>query len=158
MSTKWQRITLEIPRGLKPAQREVLGDEIVDFIRDRIQNKNLDKNNRPLPGYSKSYVESLEFKIAGKSKSDVNMTQSGDTLGAMTLLSHKDGKLTIGFENGSQENAIADGNIRGTYGNSKSVGPKRDFLGLTKGDLEKILSRFEPDAADLAARAKKEVG
>jgi hypothetical protein len=142
MSTKWQRFTVEIPRNIKPDAREMLADEIMDFIRDRVTGKNLDKRNKPLPEYSKEYAKSLEFKIAGKSKDDVNLTLSGDMLGALTLLDHRSGKLTIGFENGTPENAKADGNIRGTYGKSKPVGPKRDFLGLTQSDLERILTKF----------------
>lgn len=117
---------------------------ILDFIRDRVKDQNLDRDNKPLPKYSEAYIKSLNFKIAGKSPGDVNMTQSGDTLGAMTLLSHERGTLLLGFEKGSQENAIADGNIRGTYGNSKSTGKKRPFLGLTERDLASIVQDFAP--------------
>jgi len=145
MGAKWQRIAISIPEGYKPAERVAIAEEILDFIRDRVQNKNLDKNNRKLPGYSKSYMNSLDFKIAGKSKGDVNLTLSGDMLGAMTLLSHANGKLLLGFEKGSPENARADGNIRGTYGNSKPVAAPRDFLGLTQKDLTRILKEFPVD-------------
>lgn len=144
MATKWQKTKIKIPMAYSPAEREAIAQEVLDFIRERVQGKNLDKRNRPLPSYSKSYVNSLAFKIAGKSKNDVNMTQSGDTLAAMQLLDHKPGEIVIGWERGSKENAIADGNIRGTYGNSRSVGPKRDFLGLAQKDLAKILKQEFP--------------
>lgn len=152
MATKWQRFSIDIPEGLSASDREVLADDIIEFIRDRTQ-KGLSWNNRDLPGYSDSYVHSLNFKIAGKSKDKVDLTQSGDMLGALTLIDSRDGKLTIGFENGSQENAIADGNIRGTYGHAKPVGPKRDFLGITKGDLQRILDNFTPEDATAGAAA-----
>jgi hypothetical protein len=154
MATKWQRFTVDIPKGLSAPDREALGEEIIDFIRDRTKDGKA-WNNRDLPGYSDSYVKSLNFKIAGKSKGDVNLTLSGDMLGALTLLDTRNGKLTIGFEKGSQENAIADGNIRGTYGHSKSIGPKRDFLGITKGDLSRILDKFTPEDAQVSDAAGK---
>lgn len=158
MPAKWQRVAISIPKGYGPEEREAIAEEIVDFIRERVQKKNLDKNNKPLPGYSEAYVKSLAFKIAGKSKGDVNLTQSGDTLGALALLSHTSGKLLIGYENGTDENAIADGNIRGTYGKSKPAGPRRDFLGLAKEDLKQILSRFEIDDDTAAAKAGRGAG
>lgn len=158
MGTKWQRFRVDIPDEYNPSEREALGDIIIEFIRDRVQNDNTDKKNRALPGYSKGYLKSLEFKIAGKSKGDVNMTLSGDTLGAMTLLSHQKGSLMIGFENGSFENAKADGNIRGTFGKNKQVAPKRDFLGLTDGDLKRILDEFTPEDTLASSAAKGEVG
>jgi hypothetical protein len=145
MSTKWQKIDIPIPEGYTPSERRAIGEAIVEFIRKRVKDKNLDKRNHELPAYSKSYVESLNFKIAGKSKSDVNFTQSGDTLAALDVLETANGMVRIGWEQGSKENAIADGNIRGTYGHSHPVGPKRDILGLTKKDLSTILKEFPLD-------------
>lgn len=138
MPAKWQKFSVEIPKGYTPAEREVIAEEIIDYIRDRSQ-KGLNKNNREFPGYSEEYEKSLNFKIAGKDKGKVDLTLSGDMLGALTVLSHSNGKLLIGFENGTEENAIADGNIRGTYGQAKPGAKRRDFLGITKADLAKIL-------------------
>jgi len=154
MGAKWQRVRIDIPDGYSPLEREAIGQEIVDFIRDRVQNRNLDKKNRELAAYSDAYARSLDFKIAGKSKNDVNLTLSGDMLGALTVLSQKKGSILIGWENGTPENAKADGNIRGTYGQSKQVGPKRDILGLTKEDLAQILDKFTPEDALAFAGAK----
>lgn len=148
MATEWQRVEIEIPESYSRVEREAIAQEIVDRIRERTQEENLDRNNRPLPKYSKEYTESLDFKNAGKSKSDVNFTQSGDTLAALDLLETEPGKLVIGWEKGSTANAIADGNIRGTYGHASPVGPKRDILGITKSDLKRILNRYPVDAPD----------
>lgn len=145
MPAKWQKVNITIPDHLGPDEREAVAAEVLDFIRERTQKKNKDKNNKDLPAYSKEYVKSLDFKIAGKSKGNVNLTLSGDMLGAMGLLSHKRGKITIGFENGTPENARADGNIRGTYGQSKPVAPPRDFLGIAPEDLQKILKQYPND-------------
>lgn len=132
---------IEIPEELSPDQRIQLADDIIEYIVDRTK-KGADKRNRPFPGYSKSYIDSLDFKIAGKSRSRIDLTLSGEMLADLTLLSHRKGQLLIGFENGTESNAKADGNIRGTYGQSFSTGKKRDFLGITKGDLFSILDPY----------------
>lgn len=151
MSTEWQRFELSIPVEYTKQEREAIAQEVIDFIVDRTQKKNVDWKGKPLPPYSDSYKKSLDFKNAGKSPGDVNFTQSGDTIASIELLENKKGKLVIGWENGSEANAIADGNIRGTYGNDKAVGPKRDILGIQDKDLQRILNQFplnEPDELD----------
>lgn len=154
MATKHQYFDIQIPKGLSAADRETIADDIMDFIRDRTKDGK-SWRNRDFAGYSEAYTKSLNFKIAGKSKRDVNLTQSGDTLGALTMLDHSDGKIRIGFEKGSKENGIADGNIRGTYGHSKPVGPKRDFLGITKGDLSRILDKFTVEDSEAGKGARR---
>ncbi len=119
-----------------------IGIEVLKHIRERTSDgKN--KNNGRFPGYKQEYIKSLDFKNAGKSAGKVNLRLSGDMMAAMDLLSHKPGNLNIGFENGTEENARADGNIRGTYGNPSPIpGRQRDFLGITKKDLAVILKKF----------------
>jgi len=144
MPAKHQKTTIHLDPEYTKDERLVIGQEIIDFIVKRTQEKNKDKNNNTFPDYSKEYVKSLDFKIAGKSKSDVNLTLSGDMLAAMQILNDRKGLVTIGFQNGTEENAKADGNIRGTYGQSRGSKKKaRDFLGLTQKDLDTILKRFE---------------
>lgn len=140
MPAGWTRTRIELPPELSPQQREQVGKDIIDFIIDRTK-KGRNKLNRAFPGYSKSYIKSLDFKIAGKSPGRVNLTLSGDMLAALKVLSHKKGSVLIGFDNGTEENARAEGNILGTYGGSPT-GKKRDFLGITKKDLDVILSVY----------------
>jgi hypothetical protein len=61
-------------------------------------------------------------------------------LAALDVLDKTSRSVTIGFEPGSDENAKADGNIRGTYG-KPTPDPKkaRDFLGITETELSKIV-------------------
>ena len=147
MATKWQRIEIELPEKLPPRQRDRLADLIIDHIIRRTE-KGIDKDGSRFPGYSKGYVESLDFKIAGKSKSKIDLTLSGDMLASMELLKDTERKLTIGFERGSEENARADGNIRGTYGQSSENRKKaRDFLGLEPGALDKLVKRVKREAS-----------
>lgn len=104
----------------------------------------MDKNGKGFPSYSKSYIKSKDFKIAGKSASRVNLTLSDEMLNAITLLSHSNGEIKIGFEKGDdRNNDVAEGNIKGTYG-KKIPNPdkKRDFLGIRKSELDDILSKY----------------
>jgi hypothetical protein len=142
----WQKVRIKIPEGFTPDERFSIGEKIVEFIRQRSTEKKLDKNNRPLAKYSKGYENSLDFKIAGKSKGRANLKLSGDMLAALDVLSTTKDSVLIGFQNGSEENGKAEGNILGTYGQPTPIpGKKRDFLGLTKSDLNKILALQEDD-------------
>lgn len=141
MGAKWQRIRLDIPDHLSPEERLKAANDIIEFIVDR-SKKGYDKNNRKFPGYSESYVKSLDFKIAGKSSRSVDLTLSGDMLAALKLISHKPGTLLIGFDNGTNENDRADGNITGSYGGSPNRKKARDFLGIQNKDLERILDFY----------------
>jgi hypothetical protein len=141
-----QKVVIQIPKDYKPAEREAIARDIIDYIVERTQKKNLDKDNVKFAGYSKSYKESLDFKIAGKSKNRVDLTLSGDMLSSIKTLNTRSGSVTIGFDAGDENNGKAEGNIKGTYGNRRPVGPRRDFLGLTNGDLtSKVLKNFPLD-------------
>ena len=134
-----QKFKIELPKDLKPQQRLELADLIIEHIYDRT-NRGLDKKGRRFPGYSKEYINSLDFKIASKSKSKVDLQLSGDMLAAIKILNHSSGNLTIGFDRGTDENAKAEGNILGTYGQSSPIpGKKRDFLGIEKSKLRELL-------------------
>lgn len=139
MATKWQKIKIDLSGyGLSPDQK----DEVADLIIERIVNRTdqgKDKDGRKFPGYSRSYKESLDFKVAGKTNK-VDLQLSGDMLAALSVLDKTSRSVVIGFERGSEENAKADGNIRGTYG-KPTPDPKkaRDFLGISDAELTKII-------------------
>ena len=144
-----QKVTIPIPEDLGPDEREALGKDIVEFIRQRSERGIGVKEtsggrfiNVPFPAYSKSYLESLDFKVAGKSKK-VNLKLSGDMLIAMDVLKHKKGEIVIGFERGSDENDRAEGNILGTYG-TDTPNPRRarNFLGISNPDLIDLISNY----------------
>jgi len=151
MATKWQRFSITPPSDFTPAMRQALGKEVAEFVRQRSES-GLNKNNRPFPKYSKAYKDSLDFKNAGKTSS-VDLTLSGDMLADLDVLSNRSDKIIIGYDKTSEENAKADGNVRGTYGQSKPIpGKKRDFMGITNKDLDTITrnvrDRFESDEPD----------
>lgn len=137
----WQKIAIDISDyDLKPQQRQDLADLVIEHIFDRT-NRGLDKNNVPFKKYSKEYENSLAFKAAGKIKGGKpNLQLSGDMLAAMKLLSENKKKLLIGFENNTEENGKAEGNIKGTYGQATSTGKKRDFLGIKNDKLKELIA------------------
>jgi hypothetical protein len=150
MPTKWQKIKIQIPKGYKPAEREAIAQDVIDFIVERTR-KGKDKNNKAFtPGYSKAYANSAEGRVAGKREGATpNLWLSGEMLTDLgDYLKHKNGEITIGFENGTESNAKADGNIRGTYGKPTPIKRgkyKRDFLGITERDLKKIIDTYPLD-------------
>jgi len=137
---------LEIPEDLSPEQRAQLADDVIEYIVDRTK-KGYDWRGRKFPGYSPDYIKSLDFKIAGKSRSRIDLTLSGEMLADLKLISHKPGSLLIGFEAGSESNAKAEGNILGSYGGSPKRSRARDFLGITDRDFQRILEPYEMEGA-----------
>ena len=137
MPAKWQRVKLEIPKSIKPADRELIAAEIIDFIIDR-SKQGLNENGRKFPRYSEEYA-----KRKGTSRSNVDLTLDDEMLRSMQLISHRSGELLIGYERGSDQNAKADGNIRGTYGRSNPIpGKARPFLGVSQTQLRRIIREF----------------
>jgi hypothetical protein len=141
----WQRIKLDVPKWLSDDQKEQLADDVIEHIRRRTE-KGLDKRNRQFPGYSDEYVKSLDFKNGGKRKGRVDLQLSGDMLADLQLVKMQKNAIVIGFTPGSEENARAEGNILGTYGQDKPIpGKKRDFLGISQSELNDILSNYDPE-------------
>jgi phage gpG-like protein len=130
-----QKVRLKIPRGIKPADRERLGKEIINFIRSRTKADNVDKKNQDFAAYSESYAEE-------KGSERVNLTDTGDMLDNLSLLRSDSGFVTIGYEEGYDGMGKVEGNRKGTYGNKKPVVEGRDFLGITEADLNDIVEQF----------------
>lgn len=155
MGANWQRVSIDVPKAYGPDEREAIAQDLIDYIVERTQSGK-GKGGKGFAGYSDSYIHSKEFKIAGKSAGDVNLTLTGDMLADLKLISNRAGKIIIGYENGTESNAKADGNIRGTYGKSKASGPRRDFLGLTETEIQKVLDKYSPDDKEESqARAER---
>jgi hypothetical protein len=135
MAEPQQKRRLSIPRDFNSEERQLLARRVIAFIQKRTdKGKGID--NESFPAYSKSYTESLDFEIAGKTKK-VNLQQSGDTLASIELLSHGVGFITIGYEAGSFENDKA------TWLKRSDNGVSRKFLGITDDDLNKLIKQIE---------------
>lgn len=119
--------------------REAIGQEVIDLIRERTQKDEKSWTGTPFKKYSDEYADSIEFKAYDKSKSEPNLTQTGDMLGLMTVLdSDSPGKVTIGW-NDTLQSEKAHGHITG------NVGVKRDFFGLTSSDVSRIREKFQDE-------------
>jgi hypothetical protein len=110
MAAKHQYVEIEVPKELDKEEKLALSEDLIEYIRKRTAKKQEDVSGKKFKSYSPEYVKSLDFKIAGKSKGKVNLTQTGDMLAAIETLDIKSNKIKIGFERGTLENAKADGN------------------------------------------------
>lgn len=125
-----QSILVRIDQKYDDRQRALIGDDIVEFIKDRTR-KGLDVHNKPFKAYKKSYVGSLQFRQAGKSADEVNLELSGDMLIGLEVLTHGPGFIKIGLGDGSDNNKAKWNAEKGRY-----------FLGIMPQDLADILSNY----------------
>lgn len=115
-----------------------IAEEVITFIQDRSAS-GLDKRNRPFKRYTDKYA-------AKKGQDEVDLVLTGDMLDELTILEETVGKIVIGYEEDSDQNAKAEGNIIGSYGQPTGDKKKaRDFLGITKADLMEIISKVRED-------------
>jgi hypothetical protein len=142
MGADWQKFDIILPKSIKTNEEKLaLGEDIIEYMRKRTESGKNNAGGR-FPRYSKEYMQSLDFKIAGKSSS-VDLTQTGDMLADISVLDIKDNKLVIGFERGSLSNDKADGHITGWQGRSKVKRPFLGFVGDEKNKLNSIIKKHE---------------
>lgn len=147
---------INVPSSLNATQRRELAIDIILYIQERsIEGR--DKNEDKMPKYNKDYAE-----LKGVGINDVDLTDSGDLLSSITLLESTTGSITIGFPKGDDLlNGKAEGNIKGTYGQSSPIpGKKRDFLGIDSIILESFINNVDDERpeitnADIEAAARQ---
>jgi hypothetical protein len=135
-----QKVKIKIPKGFSPAERKEIAMDIISYIQDRALDKN--KGYDPstgkeikLPKYTKSYADKKGVGVG-----DVDLALSTKMLNGIEVLNSTSDSVTIGFKAGSEENAKAEGNQKGTYGQPKPIpGKARPFLGLPEAALKRIL-------------------
>ena len=116
--------------------RQAIGQEILDTIVNRTEDAEF--LNDAKGSYSPEYVHSPEFEAFGKSKNNVNLTQSGDMLGLLDIIEDNANEIKIGW-NDSVNRA------KGTNHNFGITLPKREFLGLTDKEVNKIKDKFKSE-------------
>lgn len=119
-------------------KREI-GQRIIDSILERTlsgndKNNKVFKNNKGKTGYSDSYAKSATFKIYGKRKGHVDLKLTGEMQADIDVRSIAANTVTIGFTN-EMQGVKARGHIEGA-----NYLPKRDFWGIPKEDLIKIMN------------------
>lgn len=141
---------VKIPKKLKPEQRIALARDVIDFIKGRTASGE-DKNGNKFKEYTEEYASKK-----GTSRGNVDLILSGEMLEALKLISHKKGELRIGYESGDPNLGKAEGNVLGTYGQPKPIpGKKRDYMGISKKDVDAIASIMDADEEDLDKEAQE---
>jgi hypothetical protein len=131
--------------------KESIGQAIIDRIASRTEAGDGMKFSASGQGrsvalkspYSKPYVDSLEFKAAGKKKNKVNMSLTGDMLAAMGIEVGSDGKFTITLDDDQVPKAF--NHLTG------DTVPERPWFGISKAELKSILSDY---SAEIKAAAE----
>lgn len=123
-----------------------IGQSIIEYMEERV-DKGIGKGGvKPLKSpYSKEYVDSLDFKAAGKSKNNINMKLSGDMMASVDILKTDGAKITIGIDDDLQA-AKAYGHMTDFKGHPTldGLGNKREFFGVTSKELkDHVLSEFK---------------
>ena len=138
-----QKFTLTVPEGYDEDSRRTIGEEAIKVIIAR-SKAGKDKNGSKFAGYSASYIDSFDFKLGGKSKGNVNLTLSNEMLNSLEIIETSKGEIVIGIpKDDILNNAKAEGNILGTYGQKSPIrGKARDFMGLSSKEKESILSKI----------------
>lgn len=119
--------------------------EVIDYTKSRVSD-GLGYGEKPLrPKYSKAYTNSDDFIAAGKT-GVVNMTLSGDMIGALDILDESGSKFTYGLAD--------DDEIPKAYNHQTGdTLPKRKWFGLTRDEFrENILPKFKKDISDIKPR------
>lgn len=127
----WQRTRIALPDGLAKDDRVAIASEIIDHIIDRSKSGS---GINPSTGRNKKFRPYSEEYAKAKGQTNVDLTLRDTMLRAMRLLSDNKDSLLIGYENGTKENAKAEGN---------QVAHGRPFLGISTAALRKIVEKYE---------------
>lgn len=133
---------IKIPKKFSKETRELIADDVIDFIIERTSN-GIDKDGNDFPEYTPEYA-----KKKGVSAQAVDLVASGEMIlaGHMKRLKDSPGQIVIGYDGRSKKlNAKVEGNITGSYGGNPDPKKARDFLGISRQDLMVIISKYEDD-------------
>lgn len=148
------QLEVKIPKTLSEATAAQVAEDLIDFIIERTK-EGKGKDGKKFPKYSKAYMESLDFKIAGKSGL-VDLTLSGEMLDSMEVVSVAKGKVVIGYKSDNPMVGRAEGNILGSYGGNPDSKKARDFLSLSAKEIDNVLKEYPVQDEETRARKATE--
>lgn len=135
----WQKIRIDLPDDLSADERTEVAQSFIDKMVENATN-GVGVKGEPgsftrakFPAYTKKYEDI-------KGQKNVDLTLSGEMLSALKVISTKKGSTLIGFDNGSEVNGKAEGNITGSYGKEPDPKKARNFLGLTDREIRAIVN------------------
>lgn len=122
----------------QPALKEAIGQALIDKMVDRTQSgKSVTGKNLKSP-YSKQYADTLEFKAAGKSKGNVNMTLTGDMLRSIDILDVGANTITIGIDDPDEAPKSFNHQTGDTV-------PRRPFFGVQVKEVNEVEREFRSE-------------
>lgn len=136
MAEPLQVTRIPVPNDWSPSDKRAFGKQVVQFIKERT-DRGVDVNGNKFAGYSESYVNSLDFKNAGKSKGEVNLRLTNEMMDTLDVVSVSSDEVWVGFEQGTAPNDKA------AWAAAGDNGPSRKFLGIKDADLAAMIDRFE---------------
>jgi len=133
---KAQTFTIEVDENYTASDREAIGEDIVDQIVDDTASGINSKTGKNFRKLSEDYA-AYKRKVVGSSKANIKF--SGETLGSMRFIKSKSGKgkVTVGYNAGTEANAKAKGHITG-----EATGKVRNFLQTSKKKINDIVSQY----------------
>lgn len=120
----------------RDALKKKIEQALVDNMKERIAS-GVDVNGSPMKSYSKNYKESVDY-IAARKTGVVNLSLSGDMLGAIGVPISKGNRITIGFAEREQE-LKANRHMRG------DGVPVREFFGIGQFEIDAVKKQFEAE-------------
>lgn len=139
MSEPQKKKRIAIPKDLTEEARITLANNVIEYIKERT-DKNLDIDKKRFHKYSESYINSPDFKAAGKSPNDVNLRLSNEMMESMELIDQGPGYITIGYQEGTAANDKA------VWQERSDNGPSRMFVGISDKDLEVQIAKARIDS------------
>lgn len=132
------QFSVQVPEFLSEEQRKEVGQQIIKTIQERtLQGRNLDGS--AFHPYSPRYVNSKEFRLAGKSAKDVNLRFTEEMLTSLVVTKTGAGTVTIGFDSDYAAQ-------KAQWAEAGDNGPSRRFFGVTPDELSSILETYQaPD-------------
>lgn len=143
-----QKVTIEMPEwvaNLTLAERKEIGDAIVEFIKDRTeQGVGVRKHGDHWRTYNfPSYEPEYE---AEKGSSRVDLRLSSEMLDELSAFNVKGNTLEVGYRGNAKLLGKVEGNRIGSYGGDPNPRKARDFLGMTKAELDAVLAPYKEKA------------
>lgn len=134
-----QEIDLEKLFGVDLSDNEAIksavGQVLIDRMLARVEGGVGYGGQKLKSPYSKAYSESLEFKAAGKSRTKVNMTLTGDMLASVNVKS--DGSKVVLY--------VDESEVPKAYNHlTGDTVPKRNWFGFTRDELKSLRKEFAP--------------
>jgi hypothetical protein len=130
-------VDIFVDSRFSPSQRREIGEAAVRYIRERT-SKGIgvggvpfsETSDRKSKRYSERYIDSPEYKTAGKSPAPINLALTKDMLDSIEVVDVSlPGRVTIGFKEAGFESDKAWFNEEKGY----------NFLGVSDAEVSKLL-------------------